>query len=74
MEYAGSLTVNEDGSAALVLFGSSIDCTWEQNGAATMTVSIAGEGQAIFVLNMDGKLTSDDGDTTLTFVRADAAV
>lgn len=68
---SSTLTVNEDGSAALDLFGSDIDCTWEANGAATMTLTIAGQGDAVFVLSADDKLSSDDGDTTMTFVRAE---
>ena len=42
------------------------------NGATQMTLTLAGEGDAIFTL-AEGKLTSDDGETTMIFAKADQA-
>ena len=64
------MTLNEDGSADFVMFGQSIDATWTANSATQMT--LAGEGDAIFTL-AEGKLTSDDGETTMIFAKADQA-
>lgn len=54
-----NMTLNEDGSADFVMFGQSIDATWTANSATQMTLTLAGEGDAIFTL-AEGKLTSDD--------------
>lgn len=40
--------------------------------ATQMTLTLAGEGDAIFTL-AEGKLTSDDGETTMIFAKADQA-
>lgn len=67
-----NMTLNEDGSADFVMFGQSIDATWTANSATQMTLTLAGEGDAIFTL-AEGKLTSDDGETTMIFAKADQA-
>ena len=67
-----NMTLNEDGSADFVMFGQSIDATWEANSATQMTLTLAGEGDAIFTL-AEGKLTSNDGETTMIFAKADKA-
>ena len=48
------------------------DRTWTANSATQMTLTLAGEGDAIFTL-AEGKLTSDDGETTMIFAKADQA-
>lgn len=65
-----SMTLNEDGSGDFVLFGQSIDATWTANSATSMTLTLAGEGDAPFTLTADGKLVGDDGETTMTFTKA----
>lgn len=67
-----NMTLNEDGSPDFVMFGQSIDATWTANSATQMTLTLAGEGDAIFTL-AEGKLTSDDGETTMIFAKADQA-
>ena len=67
-----SLTLNEDGSADFIMFGQSIDSTWKTDSATQMTLTLAGEGDAVFTL-AEGKLTSDDGETTMIFTRGDQA-
>ena len=66
------MTLNEDGSADFIMFGQSIDATWKADSATQMTLTLAGEGDAIFTL-AEGKLTSDDGETTMIFTRGDQA-
>ena len=39
---------------------------------SSVTLTLAGEGDAIFTL-AEGKLTSDDGETTMIFAKADQA-
>lgn len=67
-----NMTLNEDGSADFIMFGQSIDATWKADSATQMTLTLAGEGDAIFTL-AEGKLTSDDGETTMIFTRGDQA-
>lgn len=67
-----NMTLNEDGSADFIMFGQSIDATWKVDSATQMTLTLAGEGDAIFTL-AEGKLTSDDGETTMIFTRGDQA-
>lgn len=67
-----NMTLNEDGSADFVMFGQSIDATWVANSPTSMTLTLAGEGDAPFTL-AEGKLTSDDGETTMIFTKADQA-
>lgn len=71
MNMTVSMTLNEDGSADFVMFGQGIDATWKANSATSMTLTLAGEGDAEFTL-AEGKLTSNDGETTMIFAKAEA--
>lgn len=66
-----NLELKEDGTGALVLFGESMDGKWEAKSATDATFTY--EGQTINMKIADGKLTMEQNNSKLTFVKGTAS-
>ena len=64
------VNLNEDGTSALVLFGETIDGTWE--ATSTTEGKITMEGQDVSMKIEDSKLTFEQEGATLTFEKGEA--
>ena len=65
------LELKEDGTGALVLFGESMQGKWEAKSATDATFTY--EGQTINMKIADGKLTMEQNNSKLTFVKGTAS-
>lgn len=63
------LNVNEDGTCGLILFGESLDGTWEAKSATEATFTI--DGSPITATITDGKLQMNDDGYAMTFERGE---
>ena len=68
--YEVFLNLNEDGSAALVLFGEATEGTWTASSATSGSLSL--EGQQINMTIEDSKLKVEQEKTTLVFEKGEA--
>ncbi len=64
------LEMNQDGTGSLVLFGESMDGTWEAKSATEGTFTL--EGQKVDMKIADGKLTMEQNGSKLTFAKGEA--
>ena len=64
------LELNADGTGALVLFGESMDGSWDAKSATEASFEI--EGQKVDMKIADGKLTMEQNGSKLTFAKGEA--
>lgn len=67
-----TLTLNEDGTGSLNLFGEATDVTWEAKSNTEGTITYEGEDAKI-TLNGDELTLSDDTDASMTFKRIEGS-
>ena len=65
------LDLNQDGTGALVLFGESMECSWEAKSATEASFTL--DGQSIEAKIADGKLVMEENGSKLTFSKAEAS-